>query len=121
MHHEMSLYEIPFERIKKGKKDIEVRLYDEKRKKVQLGDTITFAKLPERQEEVTVEVIGLFRFKSFRDLFKTFDKSRFGHPTDYTIENQVNGMRDAYSEEEEKKYGVLGIYIKLLDTINLTA
>jgi len=31
-----------------------------------------------------------------------------------TVEEQVLGMRDAYSEEDEKKFGVLGIHIKLI-------
>ena len=38
----MKLYESPFEKIKSGRKTIELRLYDEKRQKVEEGDTITF-------------------------------------------------------------------------------
>lgn len=47
MEHFMRLHEEPFELIKFGKKIIEIRLNDEKRQKVNIGDTITFSKLPD--------------------------------------------------------------------------
>lgn len=114
MEHKMSLFAEPFERVKSGRKVIEVRLFDEKRQKVNIGDTITFTKLPNRDESLTVEVIGLSRFSSFHDLFSVFDKSKFGHPENFTIEDQIEGMREIYSEEREKELGVLGIHIKLI-------
>ena len=40
MIHKMKLNESPFERIKDGTKTIEFRLYDDKRKKVKIGDEI---------------------------------------------------------------------------------
>ena len=42
MLHKMKLNESPFERIKNGTKTIEFRLYDEKRQKINIGDTIIF-------------------------------------------------------------------------------
>lgn len=58
MEHNMGLFEIPFNSIKSGKKTVEVRLYDNKRRKVKLGDTIKFTKVPESDETITVEVTG---------------------------------------------------------------
>lgn len=115
MEHKMSLFEGPFERIKSGRKSIEVRLFDEKRRKVNIGDTITFEKLPNREDRLTAEVVDLSRFGSFADLFATFDKSKFGHLEHLTIEDQIKGMREVYPEEEEKEQGVLGIHIKLIE------
>ncbi|MFH1896478.1 MAG: ASCH domain-containing protein [bacterium] len=111
----MSLFAEPFERIKSGRKVIEVRLFDEKRQKVGIGDTIIFKRLPKRDESITAKVVGLSRFGSFRDLFSAFDKSKFGHPENFTLEGQIAGMREAYSKEREKELGVLGIHIKLTD------
>lgn len=116
MNYEMSLFAKPFEKVKSGQQTIEVRLYDEKRRKVNIGDTITFAKLPEREESVTVDVVGLSRFGSFSDLFSSLDKCRIGHPDEYTIEDQINGMREVYPEEREKELGVLGIHIRRQST-----
>jgi len=109
----MKLFEQSFANIKSGKKTIEVRLYDEKRQQVQIGDTITFTKLPDKDDTITVEVIGLSRFSNFRDFFSSFDKSKFAHPENWSVEDQIQAQRDVYSEEEEKRYGVIGIHIKL--------
>ena len=45
-----------FEIVKKGNKDIEVRLNDEKRKKLQVGDTLIFFKRPLEDESITKKV-----------------------------------------------------------------
>ena len=42
MVHKMKLYSSPFEMIKSGEKTIELRLFDEKRQKVKIGDKIVF-------------------------------------------------------------------------------
>ena len=54
MQHDMKLLEQPFKRISAGIKTLELRLYDEKRKALKLGDTIRFSKLPDFTETVTV-------------------------------------------------------------------
>lgn len=113
MNHSMRLFTEPFKNIKSGRKTIEIRLFDEKRQQVQIGDTITFTKLPDKDDVITVEVIGLSRFSNFRDFFTAFDKSKFAHPNDWTIEDQIQAQRDVYSVEEEQEYGMLGIHIRL--------
>lgn len=109
----MKLTSEPFERIKNGSKVIEVRLFDEKRRTIELGDKIKFTKLPELVETLDTEVIGLSRFKSFKDFFLFFGKRPFGHPEDMTLEDQIEGMREIYSKEKENEFGVMGIHIKL--------
>jgi len=110
----MKLTADPFERIKRGIKTMEVRLFDEKRKTMKVGDSITFFKLPNLEESTKTEITKLSKFNSFKELFSFFKTKPFGHPEDMTTEEQVLGMRDAYSEENEKKLGVLGIHIKLI-------
>lgn len=114
MSHEMSLLPEPFERIMSGKKVTEVRLYDEKRRKIKIGDKIIFHRLPDFQEKITVEVIGLSLFNNFKELYANFDKSKFGHPLNYTLENQIDDVRKIYSEKKEREWGVVGIHLKLL-------
>lgn len=48
MEHIMNLNKQPFDMIKKGRKNIELRLFDEKRRKIQIGDYIVF-KLVEKK------------------------------------------------------------------------
>lgn len=87
---------------------------DEKRRLINVGDQIIFLKRPEEKEEITAEVVKLAVFKSFEDLFNSADKTLFGYPEDGTLENQVTCMRKYYSLEDEGKYGVIGIYLKLI-------
>ena len=54
MRHTMKLKEDPFERMKNGTKTIEFRLYDEKRRKIKVGDEIEFFKLPKLQERISI-------------------------------------------------------------------
>ena len=91
----MKLNSEPFEKIKSGLKDIEVRLYDEKRRGVNLGDRIVFSKLPENEESISVIVTGLSVFRTFEDLFSHFENKRFGH-VGLSVEEQVQRVRMIY-------------------------
>lgn len=108
----MKLKEEPFENIKAGKKQIEFRLYDEKRKKLQLGDTIEFRKLPDLQETLTVEITGLLHYNSFAELFSDLREDLISY-SNKSKEELVKSMHRYYTEEEEREKGVLGIRIKL--------
>ncbi len=78
----MKLFESPYNRISSGKKTIEIRLFDEKRQKLNLGDIIEFSKLPDLKNKVKVEIIALLRYKSFRDLVNNFGMEHYGYSKD---------------------------------------
>lgn len=107
MLHKMKLNESPFERIKNGTKTIEFMLYDEKRRKVKIGDTIEFSKLPDLEEKLLVDVIDLYREDNFEDLFKKLYES------EEEVTRKTNAMHEIYSQEKENEYGVLGIKMKI--------
>ena len=109
MKHEMKLLESPFNRIVSGEKDVEFRLYDEKRKQIKIGDTIEFSKLPDLVSKIEVEVVELYQYKIFRELlmFLGYNKDQ--------LENKLNGIYKIYTKEQEQQNGVLGIKIKKLD------
>ncbi len=111
MKHEMKLNNEPFECIKNGTKTIELRLNDEKRKLLTVGDYIEFTNRV-TSEKLLVEVIDLFKYNSFEELYKHFNKIEMG----YSINEEANpkDMENYYSKEEQEKYGVLGIKIKKL-------
>ncbi len=110
----MKLNESPFERIKSGRKIIEIRLFDEKRQKLKVGDTIQFSKLLKLKEKISVEIIGLLRYKTFSELVADFPITYFGYADNFNKEDFVNSIYTIYSKEEEKRYGVLGIKIRLI-------
>ena len=110
MLHKMKLQEDPFERIKNGTKTVEFRLYDEKRRTIQIGDQIEFSKLPELQEKLLVKVIDLYKEESFEKLFK---KVFVGEDKEKIIE-KAKSMNRFYTPEQEKEYGVVGIKIEII-------
>lgn len=106
MKHTMKLLEKPFNNILNGSKEIEFRLYDDKRRKVKIGDTIEFLKLPDLVEKIEVEVIDLYQANTFRELL-----SSLGYSGE-ELDKKVSGMYSIYTKEKENLYGVLGIKIK---------
>ena len=108
MLHKMKLQESPFERIKNGTKTVEFRLYDEKRRKIKIGDQIEFSKSPDLHETILVDVLDLYREDTFENLFKKlFDDNE-------EIKRKTSAMYQYYSHDEEKQYGVVGIKISLV-------
>ena len=106
MEHKMKLLEKPFNEIKDGTKEVEFRLFDEKRKQIKINDIIEFSKLPELTEKIKVEVQDLYQFPTFKELLE-----KLGY-TDNELDNKLKGMYSIYTKEQEEKYGVLGIKIQ---------
>lgn len=109
--HEMNLQPKYFDFIKNGTKRIELRLFDEKRQQIQLGDIINFTK--SENENFKAEVIGLLRYKSFEDLFKDFDISLLADTT-MTKQELIDTLSEFYTLEKQTRFGVIGIRLKLI-------
>ena len=111
MIHELNLHPAPFKAIKEEKKTIEMRLNDEKKSLIQIGDFIVFTNR-ENNEQIKCEVTNIFHYKNFDELYKNHSKTLLGYE-----ENEVANPDDMliyYSRERIEKYGVLGIEIKLI-------
>ena len=109
--HEMNLQPKYFDFIKDGTKRIELRLYDEKRQSIQIGDIIEFTK--SENKKFKAEVVGLLRYDSFADLFEDFDISILADSS-MTKQELLEVLRGFYSEEKQAEFGVIGIRIKLI-------
>lgn len=107
----MRLHKGPFELIKNGSKTIELRLYDEKRQMINVGDIITFENRSDG-DKIIVKVIALHKYPSFEELYKHFNKVSIGYKEDE--EANPKDMELYYSSEEQFKYGVVGIEMELI-------
>lgn len=108
--HEMRLHEEPFNKIKAGLKDIEYRVNDEKRRQIEIGDTIIFYKRPEEKEKIEVKVIDLKYYKDLLEMFTaTFDRDFKEY---YRTPEEVVKDTPYYTEEEVNKYGCVAIYFE---------
>ena len=76
--HEMTLHHEPFSAIKEGWKTVEMRLCDEKRMMLKIGDTIEFTDR-ETKEKMLTRVVNLEKFKDFYELYANYDKIGRAH------------------------------------------
>ena len=105
---ECHLDEDVFEVVKKGIKNVEVRIYDEKRKKMKIGDEIIFLKRPLEKEKIITKITKLKTFNNFSELVNNYNIERLYLNT-FTKEEFINLLGRFYSDEEQEKYGVVAI------------
>lgn len=110
--HNMKLNTEPFKLIKQGKKTIELRLYDDKRQKIHIGDIIIFENISDISQKLKVSVKGLYVFNDFKELYNNLDKVSIGYD-EREIANYYD-MEKYYSTEDIKRYGVIGIEIEVI-------
>lgn len=111
--HEMRLRDSYYNYILKGTKRIELRLYDEKRQLINIGDYIKFVN-EENGDSFRALVVGLLRYDTFEQLINDFSISIMA---DSELEkgDLLRIVNDIYPKEQVAKYGVLGIRIVLVD------
>ena len=111
MKHCMRLQHAPFLAIKAGRKRIEMRLNDDKRSLIKVGDSVEFTDVL-TQETLVCKVLQLHKYASFDELYLHHDKLSLG----YEEEENANpdDMLVYYPKAEVEKYGVLGIELDLL-------
>ena len=113
MAHKMNLNPEPFAMIRSGQKTIELRLNDEKRQKINVGDSIEFTQT-ETGECLIVQIIAIYRFDTFAELYQKLPLLKCGY-TKADIETaKPEDMDLYYTPEQQAKYGVLGIEIKII-------
>ena len=111
--HSMKLMQEPFNKIKNQTKTIEVRLYDEKRQQVQVGDFIEFSLMDNAKVKLQVVVTNLYRFSSFDELYKNLSKEKLGYLPNEIID--ANCMNIYYSTEKQSMYDAFAIEFRLTD------
>lgn len=109
MIHQMKLATDPYNKIASGKKIIESRLYDEKRKLISIGDQIIFSENDKPENTTKTIVKGLLRYQTFKELFADHDPVLFGEDSREFLLKQI---KQFYSDEDEQKYGVVGIRLE---------
>ena len=97
--HSMKLFNEPYEQIKIGKKDIELRLFDEKRQLVKIGDLISFKNI-NTNEEIVAECIELHRAETFQELFQRLNaNSRMGFDEGLSPEEKLTIKQADYGRK----------------------
>lgn len=112
MTHTMKLHPRPFEMIRGGQKTIELRLYDEKRRAICVGDTLVFAHSDASDQTITARVVALHIFPDFAALYAALPLDKCGYLPEELPTAAPADMDVYYSAEKQAKYGVVGIEIE---------
>ena len=107
----MNLHDTPFQLVENQQKTIEMRLNDEKRQLIQVGDQILFTNIKTNKQLICL-VEEVFHYENFEDLYQNHDKKELGYLEDEI--SDPSDMLEYYSKEQIEKYHVVGIKIRKL-------
>ena len=108
--HHMKLHSRPFAEMTSGTKRSELRLNDEKRQLVSVGDEIVFTNRENESQTVRTTVTYLNTYPTFKALYQGVKK-------DYPNWDEspfIESLYSYYSQEEEAAFGALEIGVALL-------
>ena len=122
----MRLSDAMFELVKAGTKTVEIRLFDEKRKLIDIGDYIEFCKVNDESQRVKRRVADLYIFETFEELFEVeeylgdrkwakklrYTPEQVGSPADATAGEMVAAMYKYYDKAQVEKYGVMAFILE---------
>ena len=106
-----------FDKIVNGSKTIELRLNDERRRNIKIGDYVILNNLDENADlrKCVVQVIALHKFDNFVTLYRALDMTKCGYSQ--TDVPNPDDMLIYYSAERQAECGVVGIEFNLLATM----
>jgi ASC-1-like (ASCH) protein len=119
--HNMDLNEPWFSLVKNGTKTIEGRIYDDKRRIIQIGDTITFSNKKGQGELFSKVVVDLAIWDNFN---KSSSKTKFKDVIDWTNYKQLIPVANSPEEaikvyenipeytDKAKENGIIFIYLE---------
>ena len=105
----MSVRHKYFEMIKSGQKDIEIRAYDEKRKKMKSGDRFLMYNAENPAEYIICEILNMHVAPDFESLFKNLDLKRSGF---HNMKELIDVVTKFISHEELQREQFVCIKIK---------
>lgn len=106
----MKLDDHQFHLIKIGIKKIEVRLNDNKRKKLLPGEIIEFTNIKSK-DTLSVQVYSIEYFDTFKDLYLKYSGPIIGSDNNDSLNKMLCDTYNIYDNFEEEKFGVIAIHL----------
>lgn len=106
--HIMSVKEKYYNMLKSGKKIIELRLFDDKRKLINIGDTIEFYNVSDENDRFQAFVTNLHKAANFEKLCHMIEPNKAGFDNK---EDLLKVLEEFYPVEKQNKTGVVGIEV----------
>ncbi len=112
--HRMHLDPEAYARIEDGRKTVELRLYDGKRRRIRAGDVIRFESTADETDVLYARVEGMRFFASFDELYEALPLTACGYTEEEVRTASPHDMDRYYAREDQAKWGVVGIEVSLL-------
>ncbi|MDE6211387.1 MAG: hypothetical protein K2G42_05400 [Clostridia bacterium] len=116
--HVMHLSDDMFDAIKAETKIIETRLFDEKRQRIAIGDSIEFVKESDKSQRVKRGVVERVIGKSFEEVFGIillrFTPEQLGFSNEFSLKSLVDAMYRYYDRDKELQHGVISFIIDVV-------
>ena len=109
--HRMKLQHEPFRMMELGQKTVELRLWDEKRRRLRVGDVIRFEDTTDETEVLYVQVEELLVFPGFARLYRSLPLLECGYTPANVSAASPADMYEYYSAEDEARWGAVGIRV----------
>lgn len=107
--HKLNVKEKYYNMLKSGTKTIELRLFDEKRKRIEVGDIIEFSNNSDADDKFMAQVINLHKAINFVELCKNINCRNAGFASNDEL---IDVLEEFYSKDRQREFGVVGIEIQ---------
>ncbi|MBQ9019829.1 ASCH domain-containing protein [Candidatus Saccharibacteria bacterium] len=114
MRHQMHLDPKYREMIKSGTKKIELRLYDAKRKSINLGDEIEFLPMSgavDPHDKLITKVVGILRYPTFKEIIADYPIEILAEEN-YSPDILLKDLEKLYTPGLQNTYGVVGFRLE---------
>ncbi len=109
--HNMRVKEPYYTLLKSGTKTIELRLFDEKRQQIHVGDIIQFSNAGNAVDTFQARVTHLHHAPDFQTLCAHINPEQAGFKT---VQELLSAVSEFYSPDDQKQFGIIGIEIALI-------
>ena len=113
MHH-MHLRQKPFDQMDRGRKTLELRLWDEKRRRIRPGDVIRFESRADDTDTLYALVREIRVFPSFAELYRALPLTEIGYAPEEAHAASASDMDRYYPPEEQARWGAAALRLELL-------
>lgn len=114
MEMKVHLHPEVFDIVNLGIKNVEVRVNDEKRRNLKIGDKLLFLKRPDDIYTLSAVIKNLVYFKDFSEVVDNYSMERL-YLSNTTRDEYISLMKEFYSDDEVIKNGVVAIEFELID------
>jgi ASC-1-like (ASCH) protein len=117
-HHQSKLQSPYYEFVKEGRKTLELRVNDEKRQAMKIGDIWKFEREHDWDnfdEYFYTTITNIRHYKSFKEAIEDVSSSDLNELLPYvnSVEDAIKIYEVFYNKEKEEKYGVVCFTLKI--------